>query len=39
MYEKVREVFLEVIYKLTVEKRVGASKMENSRQCVTCHLY
>ena len=35
MSEKVREVFLEVIFKLIVEELLGACQMEKSRQSVT----
>lgn len=35
MSEKVREVFLEVIYKLIVEELVGACQVGRSRQNVT----
>lgn len=35
MSEKVREVFLEIIFKLTVEELVRACQMEKSRQSVT----
>ena len=35
MSEKVREVFLEIIFKLTIEELVGACQMEKSSQSVT----
>lgn len=35
MSEKVRKVFLEVIFKLIVEELVGACQMEKSRQSIT----